>query len=204
MFSDFDAHYTKPLGTENWHEKRAMPGSGGHKYRWPTFNDRIHPPILECEDGPEPRQLRPAYICHMRPLIRYSPQKMWYIASMARGLTIDEAIKQMSFVYLKGAIPAREVLEEARQLAVAEHNVEFASNLWVAESFCTIGDTVKSVRKHARSKIGLIQHFYTNYYVRLEEGKPPKDYYEWKATKSPHEWLEDYVNKHREKTIPFH
>jgi large subunit ribosomal protein L22 len=56
---------------------------------------------------------------------------MWYIACLVRGMTVDEAIKQLKFVVKKGAKDVRETIEEARELAVKEHNVEFASNLWV-------------------------------------------------------------------------
>ena len=35
--------------------------------------------------------------------IKYSPFKMWYVASMIRGMSIDEALKQLSFVNNKGA-----------------------------------------------------------------------------------------------------
>lgn len=58
---------------------------------------------------------------------------MWYIAVLVRGMTVDEAIKQLKFISKKGARDVRETIEEARELAVKEHNVEFPSNLWVGE-----------------------------------------------------------------------
>lgn len=58
---------------------------------------------------------------------------MWYIAGFVRGMTVDEAVKQLSFMYRKGAAIAKEVILEAQRLAVEEHNVEFKSNLWVGE-----------------------------------------------------------------------
>lgn len=58
---------------------------------------------------------------------------MWYVASLVRGMSVDEAIKQLKFVLKKGAKDVRETIEEARDLAVKEHNVEFASNLWVGK-----------------------------------------------------------------------
>lgn len=33
--------------------------------------------------------------------IKYSPDKMFYVASFIRGMTVDEAIKQLSFKKLK-------------------------------------------------------------------------------------------------------
>lgn len=58
---------------------------------------------------------------------------MWYIACLVRGMSVDEAIRQLKFVPLKGAKDVRETIEEAKELAVKEHNVEFGSNLWVGE-----------------------------------------------------------------------
>jgi large subunit ribosomal protein L22 len=58
---------------------------------------------------------------------------MWYIASMIRGMSIDEAVKQLSFINKKGAIFVRDTILEAQEIAVKEHNVEFRSNLWICE-----------------------------------------------------------------------
>jgi large subunit ribosomal protein L22 len=52
---------------------------------------------------------------------------------MVRGLTVDEAIKQLNFVLKKGAVPIKETILEAQQMAVEKHNVEFKSNLWVGK-----------------------------------------------------------------------
>lgn len=56
---------------------------------------------------------------------------MWYIASFIRGMSVDEAIKQLKFVLKKGSVPVLEALEEAKQIASRDHNVEFPSNMWV-------------------------------------------------------------------------
>lgn len=69
----------------------------------------------------------------MKANIRYSPKKMWYIASFIRGMTIDEAIKQLSFVLKKGASAVKETLLEAQEIAVKQHNVEYKSNLWICK-----------------------------------------------------------------------
>ena len=58
---------------------------------------------------------------------------MWYIASMVRGMSVDEAVKQLSFVNKKGAAYVRDTILEAQEIAVKEHNVEYRSNLWVCE-----------------------------------------------------------------------
>jgi len=61
---------------------------------------------------------------------------MWYIAGFIRGMSIDEAVKQLSFLQRKGAMIAKEVILEAQRMAVESHNVEFKSNLWVGECIC--------------------------------------------------------------------
>lgn len=58
---------------------------------------------------------------------------MWYIAVLVRGMSVDEAVKQLSFVIKKGAAIAKETILEAQQMAIDNHNVEFKSNLWVGK-----------------------------------------------------------------------
>jgi large subunit ribosomal protein L22 len=48
-----------------------------------------------------------------------------------RGMKIDEAIKQLSFSPLKGSAIIKDVLLEAQELAVTQHNIEYKSNLWI-------------------------------------------------------------------------
>lgn len=56
-----------------------------------------------------------------------------YVSWMIRGMPVDEAIRQLKFVLKKGATDVIQVLEEAKELAVKEHNVEFPSNMWVCK-----------------------------------------------------------------------
>jgi len=140
--------------------------------RWPMYNKVMFPPQALEEER------RPAYVCHMTTNIHYSPWKMWYVTCLIRGMSIDEAIRQLDYVAKKGAFYVKKTLLEAQELAVAKNNVEFRSNLWVAESFCTKGVVVKGIRRHARKRIGLVEYFHTHYYVRLEEGTPPQHYYD--------------------------
>lgn len=78
------------------------------------------------------------FVCYQKENLKYSPKKMWYIACMVRGLTIDEAIRQMRFVSKKGALFVLEALLEAQEMAVKQHNVEFKSNLWVGKCDNTV------------------------------------------------------------------
>lgn len=58
---------------------------------------------------------------------------MWYIACLVRGMSVDEAVKQLSFVLKKGGAAIKDAILEAQELAVKQHNVEFKTNLWVGE-----------------------------------------------------------------------
>lgn len=58
---------------------------------------------------------------------------MWYVACFVRGMSVDEAVKQLSFLKKKGAAIAKDTILEAQHMAVEEHNIEFKSNLWVGK-----------------------------------------------------------------------
>ncbi len=108
---------SRPPGTEEWHDPLTVPGSAGRAYMWPAYNLRVHRPLDEMpEDSEEARMLRenhrpsdirPAYVCNMRANIKYSPKKMRLVASFIRGLSVEEAKKQLLFVQLKGAVAVR-------------------------------------------------------------------------------------------------
>lgn len=73
------------------------------------------------------------YVCHAKTNIKYSPKKLWYVASLVRGMSVDEAVKQLSFTLKKGSEHVKNTILEAQRMAVEEHNVEFKSNLWVGK-----------------------------------------------------------------------
>ncbi|XP_059607959.1 large ribosomal subunit protein uL22m [Phlebotomus argentipes] len=159
--------------------------------KWERHNKTIFPP----EEG----VTRPAYVCHIKKNIRYSPEKMWYVACLVRGMSVDEAVKQLSFVLKKGARDVKAAILEAQQLAVEKHNVEFRSNLWVAESFVGKGRYFKGVRRHARRRMGVVEYKHCHYFVRLEEGPPPEHYYP--ANLTPQEQLDKWLDKMRKRRI---
>ncbi|KAG4079970.1 hypothetical protein HA402_006282 [Bradysia odoriphaga] len=163
-------------------------------YKWLEHNKTIFPPQTPDETP------RPAYVCHVNKYFKYSPEKMWYIAILVRGMSVDEAVRQLSFVEKKGSDFAKQTILEAQKMAVERHNVEYKTNLWVAESFVGKGRFIKGARRHARRRIGEVEYKYCHYYVRLEEGKPPVDYYRKNVT--PSEQLEKYMQQMRSRKIP--
>lgn len=46
-----------------------------------------------------------------------------------------------------------------------------------AESFVGKGHHIKGFRRHAKSRMGEVEYKYCHYYIRLEEGQPPANYY---------------------------
>ena len=114
-------------------------------------------------------------------------------------MSIDEAIKQLTYIQMKGATVVIEILKEAQDIAINDHNFEFKSKMWIAESFCSRGLVIKGWRKHARMRFGEVRFFHCHYYVKLVEGEPPKDY---KPSQGPHPELmsaDDRLNQHIEK-----
>ncbi|KOB64377.1 Ribosomal protein L22, partial [Operophtera brumata] len=155
------------------------------------YNRKVYPP-QEIDEEP-----RPAFVCHQKTNFKYSPEKLWYIASFVRGMTADEAVKQLSFVHKKGAGFVKEAILEAQELAVKEHNfvchqkTNFKyspEKLWYIASFVrgmTADEAVKQLSFVHKKGAGFVKEAileaqelaYCHYFVRLEEGKPPKDYY---------------------------
>lgn len=169
-----------------------------HKYpsepkSWPKYNDIVYPPQKEGEPP------RPAEITHYRPNVKYSQKKLWYVACMIRGMSIDEALKQLSFYKRKGAEIVKQTLLEAQEMAVRDHNVEYKSNLWIADSTVGKARILKGRRLRARNLPGTIHYRYSHYFVRLREGRPPKHYYP--RTRTGNEYMADYLKSLRERRI---
>ncbi|KAF7206665.1 large ribosomal subunit protein uL22m [Nothobranchius furzeri] len=157
---------------------------------WERANRKVFPPQLPDE----PR--RPAEVYHSRRQIKYSKDKMWYLAKMIRGMSIDEAVAQLEFNDKKGAQIMREVLLEAQEMAVKNHNVEYKSNLYVAESFSSKGMYLKRIRYHGRGMFGIMDRVYCHYFVKLVEGSPPKT-----EQRTGFDQAKEYVQNLKKRTI---
>ncbi|XP_071029259.1 large ribosomal subunit protein uL22m isoform X2 [Oncorhynchus clarkii lewisi] len=157
---------------------------------WDRKNLQMFPP----QHPDEAR--RPAEVHHCRRQIKYSKDKMWYLANMIRGMTIDEAIAQLEFNDKKGANIMKEVLLEAQEMAVRNHNVEYKSNLYVAESFSNKGKYLKRIRYHGRGMFGIMDKVHCHYFVKLVEGLPPKA-----EQKTGFDQAKKYVEQLKSRTI---
>ncbi|XP_045895400.1 39S ribosomal protein L22, mitochondrial isoform X3 [Micropterus dolomieu] len=157
---------------------------------WERRNLKVYPPQLPDESH------RPAEIHHCRRQIKYSKDKMWYLAKMIRGMSIDEAIAQLEFNDKKGAKIMKEVLLEAQEMAVKNHNVEYKSNLYVAESYSGKGKYLKRIRYHGKGMFGIMDKVYCHYFVKLVEGSPPKT-----EEKTSFDQAKEYVQNLKNRTI---
>ncbi|XP_060941998.1 large ribosomal subunit protein uL22m-like [Limanda limanda] len=157
---------------------------------WEKRNLKLYAPQLP----EEPR--RPAEIHHSRRQIKYSKDKMWYLAKMIQGMSIDEAISQLEFNDKKGARIMKEILLEAQEMAVNHHNVEYRSNLYVAESFSSKGRYLKRIRYHGKGMFGIMDKVYCHYFVKLVEGSPPKT-----EEKTSFDQAKEYVQSLKNRTI---
>ncbi|XP_041657310.1 39S ribosomal protein L22, mitochondrial [Cheilinus undulatus] len=157
---------------------------------WERNNLKVYPPQL----AEEPR--RPAEVYHSRRQIKYSKDKMWYLAKLIKGMSIDQAIAQLEFNDKKGAKIMREVLLEAQEMAVKNHHVEYKSNLYVAESHSGKGKYLKRIRYHGRGMFGIMDKVYCHYFVKLVEGSPPK-----KEERTGFDRAKEYVEDLKKRTI---
>ncbi|XP_072231520.1 large ribosomal subunit protein uL22m [Leuresthes tenuis] len=157
---------------------------------WERNNLKVYPPQLPDE----PR--RPAEIYHCRRQIKYSKDKMWYLAKMIQGMSIDQAIAQLEFNDKKGAKIMKEVLLEAQEMAVKNHNVEYKSNLYVAESFSSKGKYLQRIRYHGKGMYGIMDKVYCHLFVKLVEGVPPKT-----EERTSFDQAKEYVESLKNRTI---
>uniref|UniRef100_A0A8D0H839 Large ribosomal subunit protein uL22m n=1 Tax=Sphenodon punctatus TaxID=8508 RepID=A0A8D0H839_SPHPU len=159
--------------------------------RWEKKNNVCYPPQLPGE----PR--RPSEIYHCRRNIKYSMDKMWYLAKLIRGMSIDQALAQLEFNDKKGAKVMKEVLLEAQEMAVRDFNVEFKSNLYIARSFSGKGHYLKRIRYHGKGHFGIMDKVKCHYFVKLVEGPPPAP----DPPKTGFDQAKEYVQQLRSRTI---
>ncbi|KAJ8348613.1 hypothetical protein SKAU_G00272020 [Synaphobranchus kaupii] len=158
--------------------------------KWEKNNLILYPPQHRDELP------RPVEIHHCRRQIKYSKDKMWYLAKLIRGMSIDQAIAQLEFNDKKGAKIMKEVLLEAQEMAVRNHNVEYKSNLYVAESFSGKGKYLKRLRIHGRGMFGIMDKVHCHYFVKLVEGAPPVV-----EQKTGFDQAKEYVEQLKSRTI---
>ena len=135
---------------------------------WPLKNYLVHPP----QTTEEPVNRAECY--HYRANVKYSPKKMFFICHLVEGRSVDDALKQLTFVPLKGAHILKEVIEEAREMALKDHNFEHKANMFIAECYALKGLVIKGYRKHAFYRFGEVRYFHVHMFVRLVEGPPPE------------------------------
>ncbi|XP_040486313.1 39S ribosomal protein L22, mitochondrial isoform X2 [Ursus maritimus] len=144
-------------------------GSLDTSQKWEKKNKIVYPPQLPGE----PR----------RPAIR--------------GMSIDQALAQLEFCDKKGAQIIKEILLEAQDMAVRDHNVEFRSNLYIAESNSGRGQCLKRIRYHGRGRSGIMEKVFCHYFVKLVEGPPPPR----EAPKTAVTHAKEYIQELRNRTI---
>uniref|UniRef100_A0A8D0WCY8 Large ribosomal subunit protein uL22m n=1 Tax=Sus scrofa TaxID=9823 RepID=A0A8D0WCY8_PIG len=159
--------------------------------KWEKKNKIVYPPQLPGE----PR--RPAEIYHCRRQIKYSKDKMWYLAKLVRSLALDLVLELLEFFDSIGSSCPRKVLLEAQDMAVRDHNVEFRSNLYVAESTSGRGQYLKRIRYHGRGRFGIMEKVFCHYFVKLVEGPPPPR----EAPKTAVAHAREYIQELRNRTI---
>ncbi|KAM7537182.1 hypothetical protein Aperf_G00000074294 [Anoplocephala perfoliata] len=156
---------------------------------WELYNEVVYPPrdsskFVIAED--ELTETRPAEVTYTKENILYSRKKLWLIAYMVRGLSVDEAFQQLGFRPEKGARIVEQALEAAIERAMKEHDVEFCTNLWVEQALALRGDGVPRIHKGLRTNVSMKNYHYSRLLIRLREGKPPALYHPFNLRSSWH------------------
>ena len=80
-------------------------------------------------------------------------------------MTVDEALKQLKFIPQKGARVVEEVIQEAQEMAVKEHHFEYATNMWVSESFTDNFDKITGMRRHKGGRCYTMSYRFCSYFL---------------------------------------
>lgn len=161
-----------------------------HSPTWEYKNKTIYPP----QKPGEPR--RPAEVYYAKRQIKHSHRKMWYVAKFVKGMMIDEALAQLPLINKKAARIVREALLEAQEEAMKNHNVEYKSNLHIADSRAQKGIYQHAIRYHGRGYRFMLNLSYCHYVVCLKEGPPPEP-----SAYTGYDQAEDYLKKLRRRYI---
>lgn len=158
---------------------------------WSDNNNMLFPPTKPGEPH------RPAEIYHGRSLIRYSPKKLWYMTKLVKNMNIDDAINHMNFVHTKGAKIIREILIEAQEIAVRDHNVEYKSNMHIVASFVLPAGCRKIPNFHGLGRMNMVRSRFCNYYLMIREGQGP----EWEPRTTAYGAAVSYIKKLKMRSI---
>jgi len=157
---------------------------------WSDKNKMLFPP-LDPGEG-----IRPAEVYHGRRDIRYSAKRIYQVSRLIRNMDIDEALTRLSRIESKGAEVVKEVLLEAQELAVKDHNVEYKSNLHIVASFATSEGHIPFPIWHKMGSASKGRMRFINYYVLLREGPAPAPTPQKTALDAAEEYLHSMRNRY--------
>ncbi|KAH8877639.1 39S ribosomal protein L22, mitochondrial [Schistosoma japonicum] len=143
--------------------------TGREEDLWQLYNEVIYPPVPKVSNSVLwDNNLRPGEVTHRREDILYSHKKLWMLAHLIRGRSVDDAFSQLGFRTEKGA----RILEELT--SNSSHIIKLCNEESVHISR---GRMVPRLYKGLRSVPHKINYHYTDLYIRLREGDPPKIYH---------------------------
>ncbi|OON23339.1 hypothetical protein X801_00750, partial [Opisthorchis viverrini] len=189
------AHSQRPHASN--HTRIISKATGRKEDLWQLYNEVVYPPKVPVGNKDVAsfvlQERRPGEVTHRREDLLYSQKKLWLLGFMIRGRSVDDAFAQLAHRPEKGARILEEVLEEAIELAVKEHDFEYCTKIWVDckgwlnhfAYFPNLAETVHVCRgrgvprlyKGVRGHLSANNYHYANLYIRLREGDPPPVYH---------------------------
>ncbi|TGZ74939.1 hypothetical protein CRM22_000660 [Opisthorchis felineus] len=173
------AHSQRPAASN--HTRIISKATGRKEDLWQLYNEVVYPPKVPVGNKDVAsfvlQERRPGEVTHRREDLLYSQKKLWLLGFMIRGKSVDDAFAQLAHRPEKGARILEEVLEEAIELAVKEHDFEYCTKIWVETVHVSRGRGVPRLYKGVRGQLSANNYHYANLYVRLREGDPPPVYH---------------------------
>lgn len=97
---------------------------------------------------------KPATVQAILKCIKQSPKKVNLVATLVRGMRVEDALLQLQLTVKRAAKTVYQVIHSARANATHNHGLD-ADRLLVAEAFVGKGNFRKTIAYHARGKSGI-------------------------------------------------
>ncbi|KAK1343498.1 hypothetical protein QTO34_016278 [Cnephaeus nilssonii] len=136
-------------------------------------------------------------IYHCRRQIKYSKDKMWYLAKLIRGMSIDQALAQLEFMMKWGREKGVEVWLKKKDCQTKSFPIILFFLPCLAASTSGRGQYLKRIRYHGRGRFGIMEKVYCHYFVKLVEGPPPPP----EPPKTAVTHAKEYIQQLRNRTI---
>lgn len=104
--------------------------------------------------------------------LRIAPRKLRLAASLVRGMSAEDALRQLKFMPNKGAAMVAKAVQSAVANAHSNSSKSLKGNLYISQIYCDGGQVMKRTAPRARGSAFVVRRRMSNVTVHLSERVP--------------------------------